>query len=162
MFVNKSSVILKTMDVEQTIRNYIHETVHMSLATCINNRPWVCEVHFSYDDELNFYFRSKPGRRHSMEMLENSNVAGNIVTQHEIDEKVRGVYFEGIGYQMDEVDANHVGYTSYCERFGRGPEILKEVQEEDGHKFYVIKVRNFVLFDSRVASPGVKHELPWP
>jgi len=84
------------MDTEKIIRNYLPQVIHMSLATCANNKPWVSEVHFVFDNELNFYFRSTPQRRHSEEIATNPNVAGNIVTQHFLGQKVRGVYFEGL------------------------------------------------------------------
>ncbi|HLZ15367.1 MAG TPA: hypothetical protein VKQ34_05305 [Candidatus Saccharimonadales bacterium] len=38
------------LDIEQIIRDYLPDVVHMSLATCKDNKPWVCEVHFAYDD----------------------------------------------------------------------------------------------------------------
>lgn len=88
------------MDVEQTIREYIEPLVHMSLATAQNNTPWVCEVHFACDDDLNIYFRSLPTRRHSLEIAENPHVAGNIVRQHALGDSAVGVYFEGTARQL--------------------------------------------------------------
>lgn len=46
------------MDIEKTIRNYFPQVIHMSLATCADNKPWICEVHYVFDNELNLYFRS--------------------------------------------------------------------------------------------------------
>jgi nitroimidazol reductase NimA-like FMN-containing flavoprotein (pyridoxamine 5'-phosphate oxidase superfamily) len=51
------------MDVGKAIREYLPNIVHMSLGTCVDNQPWVCEVHFVYDDDLNLYWRSQPSRR---------------------------------------------------------------------------------------------------
>ncbi len=67
------------MDVEKIIREYIDKTIHLSLATSSDNKPWVCEVHFAYDEQLNLYFRSLKSRRHSQEIAKNPNVAGNII-----------------------------------------------------------------------------------
>ncbi len=53
------------MNIEKTIREDIENVIHMSLATCRDIKPWICEVHFSFDNDLNFYFLSKPERRHS-------------------------------------------------------------------------------------------------
>ena len=133
----------------------------MSLATSKDNKPWVCEVHFVYDQDLNFYFRSKPDRRHSLEIASNPNVAGDIVTQHGIGEKPRGVYFEGTAERLVDVDETHPAYTLYCERFGTGPEILEENKTDTGHGFYKITVKDFCLFDSRESNPSQKYELPW-
>ncbi|MES2225800.1 MAG: pyridoxamine 5'-phosphate oxidase family protein [Patescibacteria group bacterium] len=149
------------MDIEKAIREYLLEIIHLSLATCKENRPWVCELHFAYDNDLNFYFRSKPDTRHSIEIASNPNVAGDIVTQHTVEEEPRGVYFEGMAERLLNVDESHPAYTLYCERFGTGPEILEENKTDTGHGFYKITVEKFSLFDSRESSPSQKYELPW-
>ncbi|HUD10781.1 MAG TPA: pyridoxamine 5'-phosphate oxidase family protein [Candidatus Saccharimonadia bacterium] len=149
------------MDVEKAIREYLQQVIHMSLATCRDNSPWVCEVHFVYDDELNLYFRSTPARRHSEEIADNPHVAGNIVTQHHAGQKVRGVYFEGRAAKLAAVDENHVAYIEYCKRLGTGPEILEEAASDTGHGFYQISVSDFYLFDSYITNPSQKFHLPW-
>jgi uncharacterized protein YhbP (UPF0306 family) len=137
------------MDVEKTIREYLPDVIHMSLATAKDNKPWVCEVHFVYDDDLNLYFLSKPSRRHSQEIAANPNVAGNIVKQHAIGEKPRGVYFEGAAERLDNIDENSIAYKLYVQRFNRGQKMLDEIMnDEQGHKFYKIKPSSFVLFDT--------------
>lgn len=148
-------------DIEQTIREYLPSTYHLSLATANNYQPWVCEVHFAYDDRLNLYFRSTEARRHSQEIAKNPQVAGNIVTQHAIDEKPRGVYFEGQAEKLDNVDQHHVAYQCLSQRFGFGPEILDEAQPSDGKKFYVISVSKYYLFDAKDSKPAQKYELAW-
>ncbi len=148
-------------DVEQAIRTYLPEIIHMSLATSANNRPWVCEVHFVFDNDLNLYFRSKPSRRHSKEIAANKNVAGNIVKQHIVGQKPRGVYFEGIAELLNNVGKNDEGYKLYCERFGTDESIIEEAKEDDGHKFYKISVKKFYLFDTIESSPSKKYELDW-
>ena len=150
------------MNIEEKIREYLPQVIHLSLATSKDDRPWVCEVHFAYDDSLNLYFRSKPDRRHSLEIAENPRVAGNIVSEHVAGEKPRGVYFEGVAERLSGVDENHPAYTLYCERFGTGPQILEEDRTDTGHGFYKITVENFYLFDSRESTPSQKYSLPWP
>ena len=133
----------------------------MSLATCVENKPWICEVHYVFDNELNFYFRSTPQRRHSLEIAKNSHVAGNIVTQHFLGQKVRGVYFEGVAERLVNVNEDHIAYKLYCERFGTNEDILAEAEKDTGHGFYKIIVNKFVLFDGHESSPSRKHELSW-
>lgn len=137
------------MDIEKLIREYLSEVFHLSLATCIDNKPWICEVHYVYDDDLNFYFLSKPSRRHSKEIAANPNVAGNIIKQHGQTEKPRGVYFEGKAQLMTDINQDSVAYKLYCERFAIREQMLQEVMTEpEGHKFYKIIPENFVLFDT--------------
>ena len=72
------------MNIEKIIREYIPEIIHMSLATSSHNTPWVCEVHYAFDDDLNLYFRSLSSRRHSQEIANNPKVAGNIIKQYKL------------------------------------------------------------------------------
>jgi uncharacterized protein YhbP (UPF0306 family) len=148
-------------DVEGTIRDYISGLFHLSLATSINDKPWVCEVHFSYDDELNLYFQSKEIRRHSQEIEHNNHVAGNIVSTHAVGDKVRGVYFEGTAKKIEFVDEKDPGYISYSVRFNTGKSLLEELNSQDGHTFYKISVANYYLFDSVESLPSQKYELAW-
>lgn len=142
------------MNVEKAIREYLPGVIHMSLATCVNNKPWVCEVHFVYDDDLNLYWRSKPDRRHSQEIAINPHVAGNIVEQHGMDDKPRGLYFEGTAEQLNGIDADSPVYKLFVERFGLGPEIL-----DNPHSFYKATVSDWCMFDARESDPSQKYHL---
>jgi uncharacterized protein YhbP (UPF0306 family) len=148
-------------EVEQIIRDYLPGIIHMSLATSKDNKPWVCEVHFVYDDELNLYFRSKKVRRHSQEIAANPNVAGNIVEQHPVEQKPRGVYFEGTATMLENFNEDHPSYKAFSERLGMGSEIIDDSKSEDGHKVYKITISDLYLFDSRESSPSQKYHLKW-
>jgi uncharacterized protein YhbP (UPF0306 family) len=147
-------------EVEKIIRGYIPQIVHMSLATSRDNKPWVCEVHFAYDDDLNLYFVSSKSRRHSEEAEANPFVAGNVVTQHHKNQKVRGVYFEGQAERLEDVDENHPGYKAYVERLGGWDGMLKEISKDGRAALYKITVENYYLFDSYENDRG-KFQLPW-
>ncbi|HSX05630.1 MAG TPA: pyridoxamine 5'-phosphate oxidase family protein [Candidatus Saccharimonadales bacterium] len=142
------------MDVEQAIRDYLPTVIHMSLATCVDNKPWVCEVHFVYDNDLNLYWRSTPDRRHSQEIAKNPNVAGNIIEQHGESQKPRGLYFEGRAEQVAVTTEDDHVYKLFVERFGKGPEIL-----DNPHNFYKVNVADWYLFDARDSDPAQKYHL---
>lgn len=148
-------------DVEKAIREYLPEVMHLSLGTSRENRPWVCEVHFAYDEDLNLYFVSNTVRRHSREIADNPAVAGNVVTQHGPADKPRGVYFEGTARMLEGVTEDHPAYRAYQGRFGSRADILDEAGDPDGNRFYAIEVRTFYLFDTRESKPARKYELPW-
>lgn len=115
--------------IESNIRAYLAKVVHMSLATCHDTVPWITEVHFSYDDALNLYFRSKPYRRHSEEIAQNNTVAGNIVKEHCVGEPVSGVYFEGMVTLLDHVSDGDSAYITYRDRFHKSEAILEEAEK---------------------------------
>lgn len=148
-------------DVEGTIRDYISGLFHMSLATSVDDKPWVCEVHFSYDENLNLYFKSKVLRRHSQEIEQNNHVAGNIISTHAIGDNVRGVYFEGTAEKIEIIDRNHPGYLSFSKRFNKDESLLEELNASEEAKLYKISVGTYYLFDSVESQPGQKYELPW-
>ena len=147
--------------IETIVRDYIKDIIHMSIATSQDNKPWISEVHFSYDDELNLYFISRPNRRHSLEIAENKRISGNIVKQYAKGEKVRGVYYEGSAEMLDKVTEDHSAFVSYNERFNNDTSVLAEQSEENGHRWYKITVNRFYLFDELEMQPAGKHKLDW-
>jgi nitroimidazol reductase NimA-like FMN-containing flavoprotein (pyridoxamine 5'-phosphate oxidase superfamily) len=148
------------LDVEKIIREYIAKTVHMSLATSANNKPWVCEVHFVYDDSLNLYWRSVFSRRHSQEIEKNPHVAGNIVTQHGKDEYPHAIYFEGLAEVIEGVSEKRKVLPLF-KSMGLGEDILEEAATADGHKFYKATVENWYAFGKFGGEKGQKHKLVW-
>jgi uncharacterized protein YhbP (UPF0306 family) len=149
------------MDIEKIIRQYLPQVIHMSLATTKDSKPWVCEVHFAYDDDLNIYFRSLTSRRHSHEIADNSSVAGNIVTQHFLDQPVRAVYFEGQAKLLQPGRTQDQAFESLSKRLHLSESIMDEAGRPDGHQFYEIAVENFYLFDSYASQPSQKYQLKW-
>ena len=150
---------MRSAEVESIIRTYIQQVIHFSLATVKDNRPWVCELHFSYDDGLNFYFVSSQSTRHATELIENPYVAGNIATQHFKDQKVRCVDFEGIASMLEGNDAAEA-YDAYASRYGESEGLLSEIRKDGDTRFFKITVSDFFLFDSYGNGRG-KHHLPW-
>ena len=148
-------------DIEEIIRENICKSLHLSLATVSENGPWVSEVHFAYDDNLRIYFRSKQSRRHSKEIEADSRVAGNIVRQHELDDPVLGVYFEGEAKRLENVTESHPAYVSMESRLGLKIEAIKDASQPDGHSFYEIIVSNWYVFGRFGADHGQKLKLEW-
>jgi uncharacterized protein YhbP (UPF0306 family) len=150
------------VDVEKIVREYLPDIIHMSLATSKDNKPWVCEVHYAFDDDLSLYFRSLTSRRHSQEIVDNSSVAGNIVRQHQPGEYPLGVYFEGTASLLEPGPDQDKAYDVLNNRFKSGEKVLKEAQNPDGHQFYKIEVRSWYVFGNLDGSGGKKYELSWP
>lgn len=149
------------MNVENIVREYIDKTLHMSLATSIDNKPWVCEVHFAYDGDLNLYFRSKKDRRHSLEINKNSFVSGNIVAQHAINEYPHAIYFEGNATLVKDDSQYYSIYEYFKQRQDVTESIIDDAKDDDGHKFYKITVNNWFAFGKFGNEKGQKYELAW-
>jgi uncharacterized protein YhbP (UPF0306 family) len=149
------------IDVEQIVREYIDKSLHMSLATTVGDKPWVCEVHFVYDDNLNLFFRSLTTRRHSQEIAANSNVAGNIVQQHTLDQYPHAIYFEGKAELFSNPDDWQALVPLFRNRLSMNESILEDAAKDDGHKFYKIIVDNWYAFGKFGGDKGLKHKLEW-
>jgi uncharacterized protein YhbP (UPF0306 family) len=148
------------LDIEKVIREYINKTVHMSLGTSSGNKPWVCEVHFVYDEDLNLYFCSVPETRHCTELTQNPSVAGNIVKQHDITESPNGIYFEGNAALVESPTEKDI--ERYCSRLGRNVEELTAMLGPDGGRcMYKIEVKNWAAFGKFDGVKNAKYELAW-
>lgn len=155
------SVTTEPFDVESAIREYIPQVIHMSLATVSDNKPWVCEVHYAYDDDLNLYFVSGVNRRHSEELRKNQHVAGNIVTQHFLNQKVRGVYFEGTAKELHELDEIQLAYAAYKTRYADSPQLVQVAQSQGGARFYKVTVSDWYVLDGYANDPPQKFHIDW-
>lgn len=149
------------MDVEKIIREYIDKSLHMSLGTSSDNKPWVCEVHFVYDQDLNVYWRSLTSRRHSQEIAKNPNVAGNIVRQHGLGEYPHAVYFEGKAELIEDEAERQKIFALFQKRLEVDESILEDAKKDDGHKFYKITVENWYAFGKFDQPSGGKFKLEW-
>lgn len=149
------------MNIEKTIRQYLPHVVHMSLATTKDGKPWVSEVHFAYDDDLNLYFRSLTSRRHSQEIAGNASVAGNIVKQHTLGEPGVGVYFEGTAKKLEPGDEQNKAFEYIRERLHASDTILQEAQRPGGHQFYKVMVGTYYVFGKFGDEGAQKYELVW-
>ena len=149
------------VDIEQIVREYIDASLHMSLATAIDGKPWVSEVHFVYDDNLNLYWRSRASRRHSQEIAVNPNVAGNIVRQHALDEYPHAVYFEGKAARIEDDQERSDVFLLFKKRLGTDESVLDEAKDSGGHHFYKITVENWYAFGKFGKPAGQKYQLRW-
>lgn len=152
---------MNEIDVEQVVREYIEKTLHLSLATVSNDAPWVCEVHFAYDNNLNLYFRSLQSRRHSQEVASNPRVAGNIIDKYGLGEPAVGVYFEGTAKLIEAGKEQDLAAECLKNRLKVTDDIVEEASHKDGHQFYKITVKNWYVFGQFGGLPGQKYKLEW-
>lgn len=136
------------MELRQLIKDYLAEAKLMQLATSVDGQPWVCNVWFAADDDLNIYWFSSVTRRHSDEVMKNNKVAGAMVLAHTPSDKPRGVQFEGVAEQLTEADDIEKAISVYADRIFSRDQIEQFMGSSDRpHKFYRIRPTTFVLFD---------------
>jgi uncharacterized protein YhbP (UPF0306 family) len=137
------------MDIQKLIREHIAKVEVMQLATCINNQPWACTVHFAYDDDLrHFYWFSKDDTRHSQEVASNPHVS--VAMAIKTDWPVIGVQIEGDAEQMtDKAEIERVA-RNFAERHKREPAFVQGVLDgTNGFKPYCLTPRSIQIFDTQ-------------
>ena len=137
------------MELRKLIKEYLEENRMMQLATSVNNQPWVCNVWYVVDEDLNIYWFSSITRRHSQELEKNNKVAGAMVIPQTPQDKPRGLQFQGTAHMLtDEKDVEKVISLFDGRIFDR--ETIKDLMahKEKPHRFYKIEPTQFVLFDA--------------
>lgn len=151
------------IDVEKIVREYLPEVIHFSLGTSKDGKPWVCDLHYAFDEDLNLYFRSTTDRRHSQDIAQNPNVAGNMTKQVGLGEPCQGeVCFEGMAKQLTAGPELDKAYETLKARLSIGPEKLEEAKDLKGHQFYKIEVSSWSIFGNYDGQGGKKYTLDWP
>lgn len=138
------------MDLRKLINDHLRTARVMQLATCANNQPWVCTIHFYNDEEINFYWASSPTRRHSLEIEQNPKVAIAVKIHEDTasENYVIGISAEGVSELVSDNELENIG-NQYLTKFGEKQENIKDILGGNNpHKFYRFKSSNIVLFDS--------------
>src|SRR5436309_422879 len=90
------------MNLKPLIKTYLKEAKLMQLATSIGNQPWVCNVWFAADEELNIYWFSSITRRHSKELIKNKKVSAAMALPQTPDDTPRGLQVQGVAELLTE------------------------------------------------------------
>lgn len=136
------------MNLKQLIQQYLKDARMMHLATISQGKPWVCNVWFAADEDMNIYWFSAMTRRHSEEVAKDPHVAGSMCLPQTPEDPPRGLQFEGVAEMLtDEADVEKAESVYIGRIFPK-----EKVQEfmahsERPHKFYRIKPELLVLFD---------------
>lgn len=68
----------------------------LTLATCVDHQPWCANCFYAFlEEEAAFVFTSGNETRHIREVFTNNKVAGTVVLETSIVNKVQGVQFTG-------------------------------------------------------------------
>lgn len=131
------------------IVDYLQEAKMMQLATSFDNQPWVCNVWFAADEDLNIYWFSSTTRRHSYEVEKNSKVAAAIVLSFTPKDPARGLQLQGTARKLTDQKDIDKAISVYADRIFSKEKIAEFMaNSEKPHAFYRIKPTQFVLFDT--------------
>ena len=137
--------------VEDLIREYLPTKNIMQLATCVDSKPWVCNLHYLSDTYGNIYWMGLPTRRHSLEIEKNPNVSA-VILVHEnesSDDYIVGITVEGKAEVVPRAQYARI-MPDFIGKHGSKQEFAQSVLDgTNPHVFYKITPSKFVLFDTK-------------
>lgn len=90
-----SAVQSVLMNLKVQIQHILEQGYLLSLASVDGGGPWVSDLIYTFDDELNTYWISRPEFRHSKAFITNPRGAGAITTVEKPLGKGMGIQLEG-------------------------------------------------------------------
>ena len=134
---------------EQLIQEYFKKAKLMQLATVSSGKPWVSNVWFVADKDMNIYWFSSITRRHSIEVMRDSHVSAAICLPQTPADSPRGVQLEGSAELVTKPSEVAIAMGYFIGRIFSIHQIKYFMADkETPHRFYKIKPTSIVLFDA--------------
>lgn len=134
------------MDIKGLLKKYLREARLMQLATVSEGKPWLSTVYFVADGDMNIYWLSLPGRRHSQELAKNPVAAIAIAVKD--DKPVIGIQAQGEVELVKDASVVEEVMGPYIEKYRTGNDFLELfVARNNQHEMYRFSARNIILFD---------------
>lgn len=133
----------------QLILDYLGEAKMMQLATVHDGKPWVCNVWFVSDKNMNTYWISSSNRRHSKEIATNPYVAASICIPREPSEGKKGaLQIEGLAREVTKPSEVAKALKLYITQGFFSLSQVKRFMADahNPHKFFVLEPQRIVHF----------------
>lgn len=136
------------MDIKkEAIRKQLNSGVHvMQLATSAANVPWVCNVHFDVDDDLNIYWMSVEACRHSEDIAKNPQVAVAVVVHEQ--PPLQGIQIAGKAEQVSFEDHEAI-LRHYAKRHDRKTLVADALSGKVPFKLYRVVPEFIDIIDKK-------------
>ena len=134
-------------ELKRDIANYFDEAKMMQLATARDNKPWICNVWFASDKDLNIYWISSTTRRHSEELKDNDHVAAAMCQVSDPKDTAKGgIQLEGIAHEVTNPLEMAKALKLYVARGIFTLDQLKKFMADatKPHRFYKITPRRII------------------
>lgn len=137
-------------DLKKLIQEYLEAANMMQLATISNNKPWICNMWFAADKNMNLYWFSSNTTRHSKELTDNPQVAIAVcLPQNPSDNSARGIQLEGIAEMLTNQEDIDTAIENCVGRIFSIEQIKKFMSDTyEPHRFYRVKPTMIVLVDT--------------
>lgn len=130
----------------QLLVQYLSAARVMQIASADNNVPWICNVYYVVDNQLNIYWLSYPDRKHSRDIAVNPHMALCVAVKQDVP--VIGVQAIGTGEVVDRAVLVAKVLPLYIQKYGLGKQFLQNFRRHNNkHMLYRFVPKKFMLFD---------------
>lgn len=138
--------MINTNNITANINNYLTRGKVLQVATSRDGRPWVVNVFFVVDEELNFFWLSLPSRRHSQDIAANPRAAATLAVKQDLP--VIGVYAEGaVEVAKDQTEVKKIA-EAYSQKYNAAKGFYERfVSGTNQHWVYKLRPDTIKLFD---------------
>lgn len=125
-------------EIRQTIDEVLEKAPVLSLATSLDDQPWIAVLLFVHDEDLNLYWLSHDDTRHSRELVHNSRCAISVTI---IDEACRGKSLQISGRAQIVIDMaeKQAVHDKYHQRHHEPKHRTREDAQAEMEKFTLYK-----------------------
>ncbi len=127
------------MELKTYIKEFLDSHKFLAFASVSDSQPFVCNLHFSSDQDLNIYFASQVDKKHSLNVESQPQIAVCIYDHDSGDAVVSWLQIRWICSRCDLEEVKEE-LAIYAQKFpGKKQAIEKLFQEPDKRAFYKIK-----------------------
>lgn len=144
----------QNFDWKKHLKEVMDRTEFLALSTSGKKDTWTCPVQFSYDEKLNFYFKSMPSSKHMQSIANKSEVSGAIFSTNRFPRgDVAGLQFAGKAVILTTQKDVEIAAKHHYERNKPYVNYKSKVEEHLGKNaiwnFVKIMPSEIWLFDTR-------------
>lgn len=131
-------------DIGALVRSILEKGHLLSLATVDEGGPWVSDLVYVFDDDLNIYWLSMPEARHSKAILKHPMVAGTVTISTRSKEPNEAIQIAGTAEKI-EGDIIEMATKHLAKRGHPPPTRVGEILEAKGQVWYKLTPTKFCL-----------------
>ncbi|MEV6850045.1 pyridoxamine 5'-phosphate oxidase family protein [Actinoplanes sp. NPDC051411] len=129
-------------------RGIVDANHYLTLATAdADGRPWACPVWYAHDGYATFFWASRPGARHSLNIGARPAVSAVIFDSSEPPGDVQAVYLEGVAEEIEAGEAAVAVYSGRTTARGLGAWRAADLTAPAQHRLYRARMADSFVLD---------------
>ena len=105
------------LSIAQEAKQILDDNLYMTISVADKDgNPWIANLYFAYDGDLNLYWYSSKETKHSQLISQNPSIAIAIFDSTAVGDDVNAVYFEATAEEVRGEEALEKGLTVFAQK----------------------------------------------